>query len=55
MITVEDYLKEEQPDKYEKLNQQRSKLTLFFLWIDSKLDKPVQKLLEVRKWISRLS
>ena len=55
MITVEDYLKEKQPDKYEELNQQRSKLTLFLLWVDEKLDKPVQKLLEVRKWISRLS
>jgi len=53
MITVEDYLKEEQPDKYEELNRQRSKLTLFFLWIDRKLDKPVQKLLEVRKWLQR--
>ena len=47
MITVEDYLKEEQPDTYKKLNRQRSKLTLFLLWIDSKLDKPVKWLLEV--------
>ena len=49
MITVEDYLKNNQPDKYEELNRQRSKLTLFFLWLDEKLDKPVQWLLEVRK------
>ena len=49
MITVEDYLKEEQPNKYEKLNQQRSKLTLFLLWIERKLDPIVNFMFKVRK------
>jgi len=49
MITVEDYLKEKQPDKYEELNQQRSKLTLFFLWLERKLDPIVDFMLKVRK------
>ena len=53
MITVEDYLKNNQPDKYERLNRQRSKLTLFLLWIDSLLDKHVRKLLEVRKCLRK--
>ena len=49
MITVEDYLKEKQPDKYKKLNRQRSKLTLFFLWLERKLDPIVDFMLKVRK------
>ena len=56
MITdIENELKNRQPEVYEELQKQRSKLTQFLLWIERKLDKPVQKLLEVRRWISRLS
>ena len=49
MITVEDYLKEKQPDKYEELNRQRSKLTLFLLWLERKLDPAVDTLLRLRR------
>ena len=49
MITVEDYLKNNQPDKYEELNRQRSKLTLFLLWLERKLDPIVDFMLKVRK------
>ena len=48
-MKVEERLKVNQPLEYRALQQQRSKLTLFLLWLDRKLDKPVQKLLEVRK------
>ena len=47
MITVEEYIKNSQPDKYEELNRQRSKITLFFIWLEDKLDKPVKCLWEV--------
>jgi hypothetical protein len=39
MYTVEEKLKMEQPQEYKWLQQHRSKLTVFFLWLESRLDK----------------
>jgi hypothetical protein len=47
MFTIEERLKVKQKREYEWLQQHRSKLTVFFLWIDEKLDPIVKKLLEV--------
>ena len=48
MGTIEERLKaNQQKEEYEWLQQHRSKLTIFFLWIDEKLDPMVNWLWEV--------
>ena len=46
-MTIEQRLKANQEEEYEWMQQHRSKLTVFFLWIDGRLDPAINKLLEV--------
>lgn len=39
MYTVEEKLKTAQPREYRWLQRHRSKLTVFFIWLESKMDK----------------
>lgn len=46
-MTIGERLKVKQEEEYEWMQQHRSKLTVFFLWLEKKLDPVVEKTLEV--------
>ena len=46
MYTVEEQLKTNQKEVYKELEMDRDRVALFFIWLESKLDK-------VMEWIRR--
>jgi len=57
-MNIKKRLKFDQPDEYQKLKEQYTKnknhqqdnyFILFILWLDKLLDKPIKKLLKLRK------